>query len=39
MKTVVKLNELRFESLPRPPYSPDLATSDYYLLADLKNML
>ena len=29
MKTMVKLNELSFELLPRPPYSPDLAPSDY----------
>ena len=25
--------------LPHPPYSPDLAPSDYYLFADLKKML
>ena len=25
MKTMVKLNELSFELLPHPPYSPDLA--------------
>ena len=29
MKTIVKLNELSFELLPQPPYSPDLAPSDY----------
>ena len=34
-----KLNELSFEYLPQPPYSPDLAPSDYYLFADLKKML
>ena len=39
MKTMVKLNELRFELLPHPPYSPDLAPSDYWLFADLKKML
>lgn len=38
-KTVVKLNELRFELLPHPPYSPDLAPSDYWLFADFKRML
>ena len=25
--------------LPHPPYSPDLALSDYWLFADLKKML
>ena len=39
MKTMVKLNELNFELLPHPPYNPDLATSDYWLFADLKKML
>ena len=39
MKTMVKLNDLRFELLPHPPYSPDLAPSDSYLFADLKKML
>jgi len=28
-----------FELLPHPPYSPDLAPSDYWLFADLKKML
>ena len=31
-----KLHELHFELLPHPPYSPDLAPSDYWLFADLK---
>ena len=35
---MVKLNDLRFELLPHPPYSPDLAPSDFYLFADLKKM-
>ena len=39
MKTMVKLNELNFELLPHPPYSPDLALSGYWLFADLKKML
>ena len=39
MKTMVKLNELSFELLPRPPYFPGLALSDYWLLADLKKIL
>ena len=36
---MAKLHNLHFESLPHPPYSPDLAPSDYYLLADLKRIL
>ena len=39
MKTIIKLNELHFELLPCPLYSPDLATSDYWLFADIKKML
>ena len=39
METMVKLNELRFELLPHPPYSPDLVPSDYWLFADVKKML
>ena len=39
MKTMVKLNQLSCELLPHPPYSPDLALSDYWLFADLKKML
>ena len=39
MKTMVKLNELSFELLPHPSYSPDLAPSDYWLFADLKQMI
>lgn len=39
MKTMAKLNELGFHLLPHPPYSPDLAPSDYWLFADLKKML
>lgn len=34
MATMAKLQELHFELLPHPPYSPDLAPSDYYLLSD-----
>ena len=36
---MVKLNELSFELLPHPPYSPYLARSNYWLFADLKKML
>ena len=39
LATMAKLHELHFELLPHPPYSPDLAPSDYYLFADLKRML
>ena len=31
-----KKHELGFESLPHPPYSPDLALSDYYPFLNLK---
>ena len=34
-----KLHGLHFELLPYPPYSPDLAPSDYWLFADFKEML
>ncbi len=37
-KTMAKLNELGFNLLPHPPYSPNLAPSDYCLFADLKKM-
>ncbi|QQP37133.1 Putative DD34D transposase [Caligus rogercresseyi] len=36
---MAKLNKLGYEWLPHPPYSPDLAPSDYFLFADLKRML
>ena len=35
MKTMVKLNELSFELLSRPPYSPALVPSDYWLFSNL----
>ena len=31
--------KLHFELLLHPPYSPDLAPSNYWLFADLKRML
>ena len=34
-----KLKELDWEVLPHPPYSPDLAPSDYYLFRSLHNFL
>ena len=39
MKTMVKLNDLRFELLLHPPYSPRRAPSDFYLFVELKKML
>ena len=36
---MAKLNELSFELLPHPPYSLDLAPSDYYLFAKLEKRL
>ena len=37
--TMAKLHKLLLELLQHPPYSPDLAPSDYWLFADLKRML
>ena len=34
-----KIQELRIELLPHPPYSPDLAPSDYFLFGNLKQHL
>ena len=34
-----KLVELRYELLPHPPYSPDLAPSDFFLFPNLKKSL
>lgn len=39
MKTMAKMHELGYELLPHPPYSPDLAPSDFFLFSDLKRML
>ena len=35
IKTLAKINELRFELLSHPPYSPDFAPSDFYLFPNL----
>ena len=35
-QTVQTINDLGWELLPRPPYSPDLAPSDFHLLGPLK---
>jgi transposase len=34
-----KLMELGFQLVPHPPYSPDLAPSDYYLFPNMKKWL
>ena len=34
-----KLHDLNFETVPHPPYSPDLAPSDYCLFGNLKKHL
>ncbi|XGW24690.1 hypothetical protein V3C99_006269, partial [Haemonchus contortus] len=34
-----KLNELRIEALPHPPYSPDLSPTDYHLVKHLDSFL
>jgi histone-lysine N-methyltransferase SETMAR len=34
-----KIKELNWEILDHPPYSPDLAPSDYHLLRSLRNHL
>ena len=36
---MAKLHELHLKLLLHPPYSPDLAPSNYWLFADLKRML
>ena len=37
--TIAKLYELHFELLPHPPYSSDLAPTDFWLLSDQKRIL
>jgi [histone H3]-lysine36 N-dimethyltransferase SETMAR len=39
MVAVAKLHELGFQLVPHPPYSPDLAPSDFFLFPNLKNWL
>ncbi|GFY02127.1 histone-lysine N-methyltransferase SETMAR [Trichonephila clavipes] len=34
-----KLLQLEWDTMPHPPYSPDLAPSDYYLFRSLQNFL
>ena len=38
-KTQDKINELGWEVLPHPPYSPDVAPSDYHLFRSLQHFL
>ncbi|KOC67984.1 Histone-lysine N-methyltransferase SETMAR [Habropoda laboriosa] len=37
--TVQKLNQLGYETLPHPPYSPDLSPTYYHLFNHLENFL
>ena len=37
--TSQKVEELGWEKIPHPPYSPDLAASDYHLFRSLQNHL
>ena len=37
--SMAKIHELGYELLPHPPYSPDLAPSDYFLFPNLKKWL
>ena len=39
MVTMSKLHQLRFQLLPHPPYSPDLALTDFSLFSNLKKFL
>ena len=39
LKEMAKLEQLRFELVAHPPYSPDLVPSDYYLFPNLKRWL
>jgi len=37
--TVATITDLRFECLPHPPYSPDLAPSDFHMFGPLKEAM
>jgi hypothetical protein len=39
LEKTAKLHELGYELLPHPPYLPDLASSDLFLFADLRECL
>jgi histone-lysine N-methyltransferase SETMAR len=38
-ETVATITDLHFDTLPHPPYSPDLAPSDYYMFGPLKEAM
>lgn len=38
-QTLQKLRQFKWEILPHPPYSPDMAPSDYHLFRSLQNSL
>ena len=38
-RTLEEFEKLRIETLPHPPYSPDLAPSDYWLFSEMKKPL
>lgn len=38
-KTIAKISELKYELLEHPPYSPDLAPSDFWLFSHLKKFM
>ncbi len=35
--SIAKIRQLKWQLLPHPPYSPDLAPSDYHLFGPLKD--
>uniref|UniRef100_A0A0K0FJ11 Histone-lysine N-methyltransferase SETMAR (inferred by orthology to a human protein) n=1 Tax=Strongyloides venezuelensis TaxID=75913 RepID=A0A0K0FJ11_STRVS len=37
--TLQKINDLKYETLPQPPYSPDLAPTDFYFFKNLNQFL
>jgi len=39
LQTLQKLLEFNWDVLPHPPYSPDIAPSDYHLFRSLQNSL
>lgn len=38
-KTLQKLNDLGYETLPHPAYSPDLSPTDYHIFKHLDNFI
>ncbi|KAA5582499.1 hypothetical protein F3H14_37350, partial [Pseudomonas aeruginosa] len=39
VKAMAKINELKYDLLSHPPYSPDIAPSDFHLFPKLKSFL